>query len=231
MIEVENVTRIYNEGRPNEVCALHDVSLTLPAHKVTVLMGPSGSGKTTLLGLIGCLARPTRGRILLNGEPVSSLPEQFMARVRRHTFGFIFQRFHLIRGLSALENVMLPAYPDAPAHGELVERALALLERLHMREKAGMKVELLSGGETQRVAIARALINDPEWILADEPTANLDSRLAERFLDHVRELKESGRSLVITSHDPRIIEADVVDRVVEMGDGRILGVREREVAA
>ena len=227
MIELRDVSKIYNEGAPNEVRALRDVSLRVPAGRVTVFKGPSGSGKTTLLTLVGCLARPTTGRILLDGELISSLPERFMTEVRRKTFGFVFQRFNLIRGLSVIENVMIPAYPLGPGYQELKGRALALLERFRLADKAAMKTEYLSGGESQRVAIARALINDPEWIIADEPTANLDSRLALQFLDEVRDLKEAGKSLIITSHDPRIFEADAVDMVVDMEDGRVTGVEER----
>jgi putative ABC transport system ATP-binding protein len=226
-IRLVDVTKIHNEGRPNAVVAVSDVSLTIPAGRVTVLKGPSGSGKTTLLTLIGCLARPTRGRILLGEEPVSALPERFMTEVRRRTFGFIFQRFNLIRGLSALENVMLPAYPLGVPYRELKTRALDRLERLNLSHRAGTAVELLSGGEAQRVAIARALINDPAWIIADEPTASLDTRLVEQFLEEVRALKAEGRSLIITSHDPRIWQADVVDMVVSMEDGRVTAIEHR----
>ncbi len=227
MIELKDVSKIYNEGRPNEVQAVTDVTLSIPARRVTVFKGPSGSGKTTLLTLVGCLARPTEGRILLDGELISSLPERFMTEVRRRTFGFVFQRFNLIRGLTVLENVMIPAYPLGPDYRELKGRAMDLLARLKLDHKARMKTEYLSGGESQRVAIARALINDPEWIIADEPTANLDSKLALQFLDEVRQLKEAGKSVIINSHDDRIVNADVVDMVVEMEEGRIIGIEER----
>ncbi len=230
MIELKDVSKIYNEGRPNEVRAVTDVTLTIPARRVTVFKGPSGSGKTTLLTLVGCLARPTEGRILLDGELISSLPERFMTEVRRRTFGFVFQRFNLIRGLSVLENVMIPAYPLGPDYTELKGRAMELLARLKLDHKARMKTEYLSGGESQRVAIARALINDPEWIIADEPTANLDSKLALQFLEEVRQLKQAGKSIIITSHDDRIVNADVVDMVVEMEDGRIIGIEERDAS-
>jgi putative ABC transport system ATP-binding protein len=227
MIELKNVTKIYNQGAPNEVTAVRDVTLNIPARRVTVFKGPSGSGKTTLLTLVGCLARPTEGRILLDGEMISALPEHFMTDVRRKTFGFVFQRFNLIRGLSVIENVMIPAYPLGLDYRDLQARALKLLARFHLDHKARMKTEYLSGGESQRVAIARALINDPQWIIADEPTANLDSKLALQFLDEVRALKEAGKSLIITSHDPRIFEADVVDMVVDMEDGCVTAVEER----
>ncbi len=226
MIRLERVTRIHNEGRPNAVTAVDDVSLELPDRRVTVLRGPSGSGKTTLLTLVGCLARPTRGRIWLDDELISALPERFMTEVRRRTFGFIFQRFNLVRGLSALENVMLPAYPAGEPHAALKARAQALLERFHLRDRMHEKAELLSGGEAQRVAIARALINDPAWIIADEPTASLDTSLVERFLAEVRDLAKAGKSIIITSHDPRVWQADVVDRIVTMQDGRIVSVED-----
>ena len=226
MIRLEHVTRIHNEGRPNAVVAVNDVSLEIPKERVTVLRGPSGSGKTTLLTLIGCLARPTQGRIWLDDELISALPERFMTEVRRRTFGFIFQRFNLIRGLNALENVMLPAYPTGESHAALKARAAALLERFGLKARMHEKSELLSGGEAQRVAIARALINDPAWIIADEPTASLDTALVDQFIEEMRALKKAGKSIIITSHDPRIWQADVVDRIVTMQDGRILSVED-----
>lgn len=226
MITLNDVSKIYNEGRPNALTALDNITLTVRDDAVTVFKGPSGSGKTTLLTLVGCLARPTTGRITIDGDMVSGLPERFLTDIRRSTFGFIFQRFNLIRGLTVLENVMLPAAPTGEAHGTVRARAMAQLEALGMAHKAATAVEYLSGGEAQRAAIARALINDPVVLIADEPTANLDSALSERFLDIVRAERAAGRTMVITSHDPRIWEADCVDTVVSMRDGRLLeGVR------
>lgn len=222
MIELQAVTKLYNEGRPNEVAAVRDVSLDIAADAVTVLKGPSGSGKTTLLSLIGLMARPTTGRVFLDGEMISGLPERFLTAERRRRFGFVFQRFNLIRGLSVIENVMLPAAPLGEAHRKVRARAEARLDALGLLGKADMPVEYLSGGETQRVAIARALINDATVLIADEPTANLDTELADRFLDIVAGLKAEGRTIVMTSHDPRIWGAAVVDRVIEMRDGRVV---------
>lgn len=221
MIEVDHVTKRFNEGRPNELAALRDVHLQLDLGRVTVFEGPSGSGKTTLLTLIGCAARPSEGRIRLQGEVISALPEHHMAEMRRRSFGFVFQRFNLISGMSARENVMLPAYPLALPHREVLRRAQAAMERMAIAHRADARVELLSGGEMQRVAIARALVNEPPVLIADEPTASLDSALTQQFLDIVGQLKAQGKTLLIASHDPRVIESCVVDRVVRMVDGRV----------
>jgi len=222
MLELSQVTKRFHEGQPNEVVAVRDVDLCLPLGQVTVLEGPSGSGKTTLLTLIGCLARPTQGRVVLQGRPLSGLPEAHLAQVRRQTFGFAFQRFNLITGLTALHNVMLPAYPLGLPHAELVARARAAMGSLGIDHREATRVELLSGGEMQRTAIARALINDPAILIADEPTANLDSQLVAQFLGIVATLKARGKTLILSSHDPRITRAAVVDRVVAMADGRVV---------
>jgi putative ABC transport system ATP-binding protein len=146
-----------------------------------------------------------------------------MAEVRRRTFGFVFQRFNLIRGLTLLDNVMLPAYPDAPPHGVLRARALGLLERFGLGNLAGQRVEWLSGGEAQRTAICRALINEPRVLIADEPTANLDSHLSAEFMAIAAELVGAGKTLILSSHDPRVFESPVVQRVVGLRDGRLEG--------
>lgn len=223
MIELQSVTKLYNEGHPNEVRALGPVDLKIDRDAVTVFKGPSGSGKTTLLSIVGCMARPTTGRVFVDGEMVSGLPESFLTEQRRTTFGFVFQRFNLIRGLSVIENVMLPAAPLGGDFLELHARAADRLATLGLADKAKMPVEYLSGGETQRVAIARALINDASVLIADEPTANLDTELTHRFLDIVADLRAEGRTVIMTSHDPRIWEADMVNAVVEMQDGRVAG--------
>jgi putative ABC transport system ATP-binding protein len=222
MIELTEVTKVYGEGRPNRVEAVRGVDLTIADRAVTVLEGPSGSGKTTLLTLIGCLARPTMGRIRLDGEIVSGLPEKFLTEVRRRTFGFVFQKFNLIRGMTALDNVMLPAFPLGVAHARLKAHARELLEHFGVGDRAGLGVENLSGGEAQRVAIARALINDPAVVIADEPTASLDGARVEQFLAMAADLKAQGKTVIITSHDPRITRASVVDARVAMADGRIV---------
>ena len=221
MIRLRDISKVFNQGRSNELWAVRGVTLDLDPNQMTVLRGPSGSGKTTLLSMIGALSRPTSGRILLDGELLSNLPERFMTQVRRRTFGFVFQGFNLIRGLSVLENVMLPAYPLAPGHGDLRRRALALLAQFGIERKAGERVEWLSGGEAQRTAICRALINEPRILIADEPTANLDSRLSRELVGLLDELRGLGKTVLVSSHDPLVFESDRVHRVLEMRDGRL----------
>jgi len=221
-VELFAIGKTFNDGAPNAFTALAGVDLAFDSGRVTVLQGPSGSGKTTLLTIAGCLARPTTGRVTLDGEVVSGLPERFMAEVRRRSFGFVFQQFNLIAGLSVRENVMLPAYPTAIGQRALERRADALLQRVDLAARARAKVETLSGGEQQRVAIARALINDPPVLFADEPTANLDFDLSAAFLGILRELRGEGRTIVLSSHDPRLCASPLVDRVVRLAAGRVV---------
>jgi putative ABC transport system ATP-binding protein len=237
MFELFQVSKRFNAGKANQFLALDDVSLTVPQGQLTILKGPSGSGKTTLLTLIGCMARPTSGRIRLhgidarflaegppeNGLDISSLPERFLTQIRRSTFGFIFQQFNLIRGISVLENIMLPAYVTGEGHAAIRGRAVELLDVFGISRHAASPVELLSGGELQRAAIARSLINDPRVIIADEPTAHLDSRLSREFMEIVVNLKKAGKTVVIASHDPIVYDAAGADLIIEMRDGRIIG--------
>ncbi len=228
MIDLKNVCKTFHEGKTKQVQAVRNITLNLPAKQTTVIKGSSGSGKTTVLTMIGGLSRPSSGRISLNGEITSNLPERFLSQIRRETFGFIFQRFHLIRGMTVLENVMLPAYPLGLSHAHNVKQAMELLQRVSLVHKANSTVDVLSGGEAQRVAIARALMNNPSIIIADEPTANLDTGLSLQFLMLMRELKDEGRTIIMTSHDPRIWQADLVDRVITMEDGQIIASRADE---
>ncbi len=221
LLHLENVTKTFNQGRPNEYSALRGISLDIPAYQATCIIGPSGSGKTTLLSTIACLARPTAGRIYLREKPISNLPENFLAKIRRSTFGFIFQRFNLISGLTVLENIVLPAYPLGLPQHKLLQRAFALLDQFDLKNRAEHRVEWLSGGEAQRTAICRALINDPAIVIADEPSANLDSALTAELLEIFTQLRAAGKTLLITSHDPIIHEAAAIDMRVEMRDGEV----------
>ena len=222
MIHLQDIRKVFNAGQPNEFVAIEGVHLSIDSHVVTVLKGPSGSGKTTLLSLLGCMTRPTSGRITLQEREITSLPERFLTEIRRETFGMIFQQFNLIKGLTALENVMLPAYPKGEKHAVLKRRAMDLLALLNLAGKALARVEWLSGGEAQRTAIARALINNPAIVIADEPTAHLDSVLSLEFMEIMRQLKTDGKTILIASHDPIVYDSDVIDRMVEIRDGKIV---------
>jgi putative ABC transport system ATP-binding protein len=238
VIELANVTKTFNAGKHNQFTAVDDVSLTIEAGHLTILKGPSGSGKTTMMALIGCMARPSSGRIRLhnihtsfftknendNALDITSLPERFLTEIRRTTFGFIFQQFNLVKGISALENIMLPAYPTGEGHAAFRRRALELMEQFSVSRHTASPVEWLSGGELQRVAIARALINNPTIIIADEPTAHLDSKLSAEFMEMVGTLKAKGTTILIASHDPLVYDSELADTVVGMRDGRITAI-------
>ncbi len=222
MITVRDINKTFNSGRPNEFTAVRGVSLTVNFHEATIFKGPSGSGKTTLLGIIGCMARPSAGRIFLGEREITSLSERFLTEIRRRTFGFIFQQFNLIKGITALENVMAPAYPTGERFAALRERAMATLDMFDLTGKASARVEWLSGGEAQRVAIARALMNNPLVIIADEPTAHLDTKLSHEFMAIMRRLKGEGKTIILASHDPIVYDSDLADRIIGMRDGQVV---------
>ena len=217
-LQVQHVTKRYGSGA-TEVTAVRDVSLAVAPGEVVLIMGPSGSGKTTLLSMLGALLKPSVGTIRLNGDVISSLAENRLPDIRLRQFGFIFQDFNLLSALSALENVALVGQLAGLKNGEARQRASRLLNDFGMGERLDFLPEKLSGGEKQRVAIARALINNPTLILADEPTANLDSKIGHEIMRLLRGIaKEQGRSVVIVSHDQRI--KDIADRVLWLEDGQ-----------
>lgn len=222
-IKTDNITKIYGQGQPDEFVAVSDASLTIYSGEITVLKGPSGSGKTTLLSLLGCMAKPSSGAILVNGKNVVKLTERFLAHFRRQTFGFIFQQFNLIRDISALENILLPLYPSNLGFRECRRQGMELLEKFSMQQKAATPVRKLSGGEQQRVAIARALINKPDIIIADEPTAHLDRSRSEDFLKILWQLNSEGKTVIIATHDPLVYECPEVTHVLEIENGMITG--------
>ena len=214
------------------------VSITVNPGEIVGLLGPNGAGKTTTFYMIVGLVRPTSGRIMLRGLPhpglpgsadsaeveITSLPERFLTAIRRATFGFIFQHFNLVRGITVLENVMLPAYPTGEPYELFRIRALQLLELFSISRHAATPVDRLSGGETQRVAIARALINNPKVIIADEPTAHLDSGLSSEFMEILSTFQAQGKTVLIASHDPLVYESSIPDMVVQMRDGAVTGI-------
>lgn len=221
IIRTENVSKIYHIDRVDEVTAVDQVTVEVKENELTVVKGPSGSGKTSLLSLLGCMCRPTAGKILIKGRDVAKLPERFLTGIRRDTYGFIFQQFNLIRDISVLENVTLPLYPSERDITDMVNRACSILDSLNILPKKNSRVRDLSGGEQQRVAIARALINEPQIIFADEPTAHLDTKLSEEFIQIIKELNTQGKTIIIATHDPLVYGKSFVDRVIEMRDGRV----------
>jgi len=217
--KVENVTRIFKIGKV-ETRALNNVSLSIENGEFTALVGPSGSGKTTLLQLIGCLDQPTSGRVFVNGKDVSQLNRNQRADMRRGTIGFIFQFFALIPTLTAYENVEMPLLLNGRGASERRERVMQLLEAVDLADRAHHRPDQLSGGEQQRVAIARALSSKPTMILADEPTANLDTTNGQQVMEIMTRLnQETGVTFIFATHDPRVIK--YARRVITMRDGAI----------
>ena len=219
VIELQDVTRVYKIGEV-ETPALGGVNLTIEEGEFTAIVGPSGSGKTTMLQLMGCLDRPTSGRVLINGEDISRLNANKRADLRKGTIGFVFQFFALIPGLTAYENIDLPLLLAGAKKAERRERANELLEAVGLTARAGHRPDQMSGGEQQRVAIARALAVDPVLVLADEPTANLDTENGRQIMDLMQRLnEETGTTFVFATHDPRVIP--FARRVVEVRDGKV----------
>src|SRR6476659_1659952 len=219
MIKLKQVSRLYPakaEQNGGVIRALDNFTLTVDPGEWVAIMGPSGSGKSTLVNLIGCLDRPTTGEIWLDNENVASISASDLNRVRAEKIGFVFQQFHLIPYLTALENVMLAQY----FHSMTDEKeALDALERVGLKDRCHHVPSQLSGGEQQRVCIARALINDPKIILADEPTGNLDAQNEEIVLRLLREFHQQGRTIVMVTHDP--VVARLADRRIELHHGKI----------
>ncbi len=219
MIKLKNVSRAYpaqTEASGSVIHALDNFSLSVEPGEWIAIMGPSGSGKSTLVNLIGCLDRPTSGEIWLDGEEVANISPNHLNRVRAEKIGFVFQQFHLIPYLTALENVMLAQYFHSMTDEQ---EALEALERVGLKDRAQHVPSQLSGGEQQRVCIARALINDPKIVLADEPTGNLDAANEEIVLRLLRELHQQGRTIVMVTHDP--VVARLADRRIELHHGKI----------
>ena len=219
VLELKNVSKIYGSGE-TAVTAVDRAELAVGPGEIVLIMGPSGSGKTTLLSLAGCLLSPTQGEVDIAGQNVTLLNERSLPQVRLSKIGFIFQSFNLLAALTALENVVVVLRFSGRPRREARAKATELLTDLGLGERLDHLPGQLSGGEKQRVAIARALANDPELILADEPTANLDSKTGHTVVELLHEIaSERQKSIVIVSHDMRIM--DIADRVLQIEDGRL----------
>jgi putative ABC transport system ATP-binding protein len=220
-LEAENLTKIYEAGG-NRVVALSSVNLRVGKREFVSIMGPSGSGKTTLLSLLGCLDKPTSGRVIIDGLDVTGMREAELPRIRAEKVGFIFQSFNLIPTLTALENVELPMEKGKLPKGERRSRAVELLGLVGLEDKGDRRPNRLSAGEQQRVAIARALANGPAIILADEPTGNLDSKTGRDIIQLLRKLRhEEGSTVILVTHDKEM--AALSDRMLLLRDGKLLG--------
>jgi len=222
LVRVEDVTKIYHRGAPDEVRAVRGISMEVTAGEVLVLEGPSGSGKTSLLTIIGCMSRPTSGQVLVGDRRVSRLSETALTSIRRETFGFIFQQLHLIPDLTVKDNVMLPLFPTGMTVNEMNERVDRAIKSMHLEHRRTVRAGRISGGEQQRTAIARALVNEPTIVIADEPTAHLDSELSAELLDNLAELNSAGVTIIIATHDPRVLDHPIVSRRLVVRDGLIV---------
>ena len=223
MLEIKNISKVYGEG-PAEVVALNDVSLLVNEGDFMAIMGPSGSGKSTLLNIIGGLDRPSNGEVVLDGKRIDNLDEDDFVDIRRNKIAYVFQQYHLLPSLTALENVMLPLTFCGLRKGE--EKGLEILKEVGLGGRTEHKPSQLSGGEQQRVAIARALVNSPSLILADEPTGNMDQKTGEEILGLFQQLNEDGRSVILVTHNPDI--AQHAKATIILQDGRIVDMINQE---
>lgn len=219
VIDVQDVWKIYTMGE-NEIKVLKGISFSVRKGEFIAIVGKSGSGKTTLVNQIGCLDSPTSGDVILGGHRVSTLSESKLAQIRGKQIGYVFQKFNLIKTLSAQENVEMPMIFQGKSVEQRREKAVKLLSDFDMGEKLINKPSELSGGQQQRVAIARALANEPEIILADEPTGNLDSKTGVIVMNYLRKLHEEGKTIILVTHDDKL--SKYAQRIITLVDGRIV---------
>lgn len=220
IIDVRDVWKIYRMGEV-EVPALRGLTLQIYPKELVVIMGPSGSGKSTAMNIIGCLDLPTRGTVKLDSHDISKMPESELAQLRGRKIGFVFQTFNLLQHITALENVILPTIFQNVPREQRETRAKKILESVGLGDRVHHRPSEMSGGERQRVAIARALVNDPEIVLADEPTGNLDSKTGEKILELLEDLNKKGKTIIIVTHDSDI--AKCTSKVFHLKDGQVEG--------
>lgn len=219
MIDLQNISRLYGSG-DIQVAALKDISLTIERNEFVAIMGSSGSGKSTLMNILGCLDSPTSGQYFLTGQQISAVKDQQLSKIRNENIGFIFQSFHLLPRLTALNNVTIPLRYTDVSQQQADQRGLDMLARVGLADRSHHKPFEMSGGQRQRVAIARALINDPSVIFADEPTGNLDSTTSAEIMDLLCQLHLSGQTIVMVTHEESI--AAYAQRIIRMKDGNII---------
>lgn len=221
IIQIRNLSKIFNKDVSNEVHAVKNATLDIKQNSALLFRGPSGSGKSTLLSMLGGLTRPTSGDLICLGENLSHWPEKFLTGFRRKHIGMIFQNFNLINNLSTFDNIASPLIPQAISLQTIRERVERVATIAKIEHRLHFKTASLSGGEQQRVSIARALISEPEILIADEPTAHLDSALSDEILDIFSTLKSQGKTILIATHDPLLNKHPLIDQVYCVQDGRL----------
>lgn len=219
MISITNLYKIYNIDKINEFCALSNISLHIYENQCIVLKGISGSGKSTLLSIIGGMNKPTKGEVIVENKNIAKLPDLHLSNFRANQIGFVFQAFHLIENLSVYDNVSVPLIPLKSKN--LSNKIQSALQKANIEHKSNEIIKNLSGGEKQRVAIARALVNNPNIILLDEPTANLDGANSQNLIEILRNLKTLGKTIIISTHDSIFDNLDFIDRYIHIHNGTI----------
>lgn len=221
-IVIKNLNKIYNHNKSNEFCALKNINLEIEDGEIVILKGVSGSGKSTLLSIIGAISKPTNGDIVVDGQSITKLPDIMSSEYRHKEIGFIFQAFNLLEGLSVMQNVIAPLSLTNLSENEINAKANKALLIANIEHKKDQKVVHLSGGEKQRCAIARAIVMDPNIIVADEPTANLDKENSLLFIEILKKFKALNKTVVIATHDILFDDLDFVDRYIHIQDGVII---------
>ena len=221
MIKIKNLNKIFNENTKKEFHALKDINLEIQSSTCVILKGVSGSGKSTLLSIIGTLSKPSSGDIIVNEDSIAKLPDLHASAYRASNLGFIFQSYNLFNELDVCANVSIPLVPLGFTQKQINEKVNIALKLANIEHKRNETISNLSGGEKQRVAIARALVNNPDIILCDEPTANLDRDNSLKFIDAIRELKTLNKTIIIATHDPIFDNLDFVEKVINIKDGEI----------
>lgn len=219
MIQLTDVTKKFNPGKPNELIALDHINLEIKENEMLAVMGRSGAGKSTLVHIISCLEPVTSGTYLFQNQEISRLSNNKIAKIRNQKIGILLQNFALIQTLTALENCMVPLYFSPTPLGQMKKQALSALETLGIRDLAQQVVGTMSGGQQQRVALARALVCGPDLIIADEPTGALDSHTADEIMNELKKLHENGKTIILVTHDRSVAER--CDAILQISDGKI----------
>lgn len=222
-IVIQNLNKLYNPNKPNAFYALKNINLSVEEGEIVILKGVSGSGKSTLLSLIGGLSKPSSGEILVDAQNIVKLPDIMSSAFRHQKIGFIFQSFNLLEGLSVYQNILAPLALTSLSKEAMHDKVSQAMSLANIEHKNDQNVSSLSGGERQRCAIARAVVMEPEIILADEPTANLDKENALMFIDILKKFKALHKTVIIATHDPLFDAVSVIDRCVQMRDGELVG--------